>query len=170
MKIYGNLISIEKTGVEKLPKEVIKSIIDNVNVLENNYNPNRNILKDDGGYCVVIESESDILNFEVMTNIEIGKNIEENRKEICRKNWFQIDYITNNETMITVFIRKKLYDLCLPFWNKVVNILDLENFIETTPKGKKLDKFFEFLGYIKEIDTRTYTLDYFKRKVFSFNI
>ena len=44
----------------KLPEEVFRHLHSNIQILDDNYGANRNIDRDDGGYCLFGETEYDI--------------------------------------------------------------------------------------------------------------
>ena len=151
MKIYGTERDIDIQGFGKFPKDVRQHILNITKNLDINYKINRNIFYEDGGYCFGVENEEDIINLFLLTGIRIGITPEENNTLICRKNWHKIEYLVNNETLITVFIRNKFYDLCAPFWKEVYKLL-------------KKDSSYSYHDIIKELKNE-YTVIFLKKFV-----
>jgi len=57
--------------IQSYPDEVQAAILADLNILDDNYGANRDIMKDYGGYIILTESKEDIAKIEREMNVEI---------------------------------------------------------------------------------------------------
>jgi len=114
MITIGHLKDLEKYKDEI--KRIFGSIIyidscHQLEVLDANYGENRNIFIDDGGYLAFLKDRNDWKEF----NSDKYGMLERNNYELFytffddSENFVRVDYVVNNETMISVYMPQELF-------------------------------------------------------------
>jgi len=88
--------------------KVLKDISTTLTILDREYGKDRDIYNNDGGYVVLIEDYSEWEIYNIESSGMLGRNNYESFMDIDR-NTVRVDYLVNNETMISVYMPRELF-------------------------------------------------------------